>query len=96
MLNFLKSILRIIKAVIASIVLVALVVFMVNNREVITIHLNPLSHNLETRVFLVMIFFFLFGMFFGFLAFSENMINKSISNFQDRRKLKKLEKKVAK
>jgi len=43
-----------------------------------------------------MIFFFLFGMLFGFLAFSENMINKSISNFQDRRKLKKLEKKVSK
>jgi hypothetical protein len=43
-----------------------------------------------------MIFFFLFGMLFGFLAFSENMINKSISNFQDRRNLKKLEKKVSK
>ena len=96
MLNLIKSIIRIIKTVLASVVLVVLVIFMVNNREIITIHLSPLSYNIETRIFLVMIFFFLFGMLFGFLAFSEKMINKSINNFQDLRKLKKLEKKVSK
>ncbi len=96
MLNFIRSIFRITRTVILSLLLICLVIFMVNNRDAITIHTHPLPFDIETRVFVLMIFFFLFGMLFGFLAFSQNMIRKSITNFQDRRKIKKLEKQVAK
>lgn len=66
---------------------------MINNRDVITIHTHPFPFEIETRIFLLMLFFFLFGMLFGFLAFSKNMIEKSISNFKDRWKIYRLEKK---
>lgn len=96
MLNFLKLIFRFAKTFILSLLLICLVIFMVNNRDAITIHTHPLPFEIETRVFVLMIFFFLFGMLFGFLAFSKNMIQKSISNFKDRLKIRKLEKQVAK
>lgn len=93
MLNLIKSILRTIRTIILSLILIVVVVFMVSNREVIAIHAYPLPFDIEMRAFLIMILFFILGMLFGFLAFSENMIGKSISNFKDRRKVKKLEKK---
>ena len=96
MLNFFRSIIRTIRAIILSLLLIILVIFMVDNREIITISTNPLPFEIEIRIYLLMIFFFLLGMAFGFLAFSQTMIKKSISNFKDRWKIKKLEKQVAK
>jgi hypothetical protein len=65
---------------------------MIDNREIITINTYPLPFKIELRAFLVMILFFVLGMLFGFLVFSQKMISKSISNFKDRRRLQKLEK----
>ncbi len=96
MLKFIKSLFGFTKTIILSILLICLVIFMVNNRDLITIHTHPLPFEIESRVYLVMLFFFLFGMSFGFLAFSKNMIAKTISNFKDRLKIKKLEKEIAK
>lgn len=93
MINFAKSLFKLTKTFILSLLLICMVIFMVNNRDVITIHTHPFAFEIETRIFLVMLFFFLFGMLFGFLAFSKNMIEKSISNFKDRWKIHRLEKK---
>jgi hypothetical protein len=67
---------------------------MVNNRETLTIHLFPLPFEIETKIFMVMISFFLFGMFFGMLACSKSIFTRSVKSFQDKRKIKKLEKQV--
>jgi uncharacterized membrane protein YciS (DUF1049 family) len=67
---------------------------MVNNRTPIDISFSPLPYKIETRIFLVMIFFFVFGMLFGFLAFSRNMLSNAISGFRTKRQLRKLEKQV--
>ena len=96
MINFIKSVLRTIRSIVLTAVLICLVIFMVNNREVATINFSPLPYNIETRVFLVMIAFFLLGMFFGFLAFSKNMLNNLASGFKTKNHIKKLEKQVAK
>ncbi len=103
MFNFLKSIFGLAKTFILSLFLICLVIFMVNNRDVITIHTHPFPFEIEIRIFVLMLFFFLFGMLFGFLAFSKNMLEKSWSNFKDHwkirgleRKNRKLEKKVEK
>ena len=96
MVNFFKSILRFAKTIILSLLLICLVVFMVNNRDIIAIHTQPLPFEIEIRVFVLMIFFFLFGMLFGFLAFSKNMISGFLIRVKDRLKIKKLEKQVAK
>lgn len=94
--NLIRSILRIIRSVILSLFLICLVVFMVNNRDDITIHLYPLPFEVETKVFLMMILFFIFGMLFGLLACSQNIIKRIFTSYQDHRKIKKLEKQVEK
>ncbi len=94
--NFIKSILRIIRTVILSLLLVCIVIFMVNNRDTVTIHLHPLPFDVETRIFVVMIIVFLLGLLFGILSCSQSLIKRIFTNLNDRRKLRKLEKQVAK
>lgn len=65
---------------------------MINNREIIKISTYPLPFTIEARAFLVMFFFFLIGVLFGFLAFSKNMISKTSLNFKQ--SIKKLTKSV--
>ncbi len=96
MLNILKSIFKILKSIILSLILVCLVVFMVNNRETASVHLYPLPFEIETKVFLVMLTFFVLGMVFGILSCSQTLIGKMIENFNDRRRIKHLEKQVGK
>ncbi|MBU6339264.1 MAG: DUF1049 domain-containing protein [Rickettsiales bacterium] len=69
---------------------------MIDNREIIKISTYPLPFSIEARAFLVMFFFFLIGVLFGFLAFSKNMISKTITGFKDQRKIGKLEKELEK
>lgn len=94
MLRIIGSTIKIIKSVITFILLICLVIFMVNNHDNITINFYPLPFNIETQVFLAMLFFFILGVIFGFLAFSKNMFNKSFENLKDRLKIKKLEKQI--
>ena len=96
MLNFLKSTIRIIRSLVLYIILIGLVIFMVNNRDDITIHFYPLPFDIDTRVFIVMLMFFVFGMLFGILACSANLIGGFFKSFRDRCRIKKLEKEVAK
>lgn len=91
-----KSTFNILKTLLFSFLLLLLVTFMVVNRQQVTVSFYPLPFEIETRVFLVIILFFLLGMLVGFLAFSKSMITKSISNFKDKSKIKKLEKAEAK
>lgn len=67
---------------------------MVNNHDNVTIYLQPLPFEIETKIFLAMMFFFVLGVLVGFLTFSKNMFSKSIDNFKDRLKIKKLEKQI--
>jgi uncharacterized integral membrane protein len=92
MINIIKSAFNIIKTLASALLLLFLVTFMVVNRQLVTVSFFPLPFEVETRTFLVIIFFFLLGMLCGFLAFSRNMIGKSLSNFKDKMKIKKLEK----
>ena len=90
--NFIKSVFRFIKTLITSVILVCFVIFMVTNRQEVSVSLSPLPFVIETRVFIVMIFTFAMGVLFGFLAISPNLIGKTITNFRNNRKIKKLEK----
>jgi uncharacterized integral membrane protein len=92
--NFIKSIFRIIKTVILSLILICLVIFMVDNRDNLTIHLYPLPFEIETKAFLVMIVFFILGMIFGCLLFSKKLLSHTFEGWKDKYKIKKLEKKV--
>lgn len=92
--NFIRSILRIIRSVILSLLLIGLVVFMVDNRELITISANPLPFEIQTRVFVVMVSCFILGLVFGVIACSPSITHNFFKHIVDRSKIKKLEKKV--
>ncbi len=96
MLNIFKSFIRLIKTVLVSLVLVCLVIFMVNNREIVTLQLFPLPIEIETRVFMLMLFFFLLGMFFGMIVCSKSLLSKIFASFKDKQKIRKLEKEIIK
>ncbi|MBP7710534.1 MAG: DUF1049 domain-containing protein [Rickettsiales bacterium] len=96
MLNFLKSTIRTIKTILLSLILICLVIFMVNNRQIITLQLFPLPIEIDTRVFMLIFFFFLLGMFFGMLACSKSLLTRIFTGFKDKQKIKNLEKEIAK
>lgn len=96
MFNFLKSTIRTIKIIILSLILVCLIIFMVNNRAIITLQLFPLPIEIDTRIFMLMLFFFLFGMFFGMLACSKSLLTRIFTGFKYQKKIKKLEKEIVK
>jgi len=89
--NLIKSIIRIIKATFLSAILLCMVLFMVGNRQNITIHLNPLFIDIETRVFLVIILFFILGMIFGVVLCSKSLIGSFFEKVKIQHKIKKLE-----
>lgn len=90
--NFLKSVLRIIKATFLAIILLCLVVFMTSNRDHISIHLYPIAFDIETRVFVVMIFFFLLGAIFGMFFTSKTTLKMMFQNYLAKRKLNEISK----
>lgn len=75
------------KAIILAIILIFLIVFMVNNREIITINFYPLPFIIETRLFFMMIICFLVGIIFGLLIFSQNILKNSYFEFKNRKNI---------
>lgn len=94
--SFLKSILNIIKSTIFYIILICVIIFMINNRDVIILHLYPLPFEIETRTFVLIIFFFLLGFIFGMISFSQNLFINFVNKLKDKRRIRKLEKKLIK
>jgi uncharacterized membrane protein YciS (DUF1049 family) len=94
--NFIKSVLHFIRTILATLLLIALIVFMIANRQTIEVSTYPLPYTIETRMFMVMIVCFLFGLLFGVLLCSKNLIKRIFENFQSRRKIKKLEEQIEK
>jgi uncharacterized integral membrane protein len=81
MLNFLKSIFRIARSLLVALILVLLIVFMVNNRELINLNFYPLPSHIEIRVFLLAMICFIAGVIFGFLIFSSKSLCKSFFGY---------------
>ncbi|OFW80469.1 MAG: hypothetical protein A3D15_03550 [Alphaproteobacteria bacterium RIFCSPHIGHO2_02_FULL_40_34] len=69
---------------------------MVNNRDVVNITFHPLPFAIETRMFLIMIAFFLCGLIFGIIVCSKSIIGYVIEKFRSGKKIKNLEKQMSK
>lgn len=67
---------------------------MSSNSDNIIITLYPLPFAIDTKVFVVMIGFFLIGLIFGILACSKTIIRKYFENFSNQRQIKKLKKQL--
>ncbi len=94
MILFLKSCVKFLRGLILLSSLLFLVTFMLSNRESIKIYFHPFPIEIETKIFVAMFSFFLLGLFFGLILCSKKFLQNSITNFQSKNKIKKLEKKL--
>lgn len=77
MLKLILAIFRFIKNIFLIAILLFLVIFMVNNREVVDITLAPFDLLIETRIFILVICSFLVGFLFAILLLSKNIFHSS-------------------
>lgn len=82
-----KTIFNTLKLLLLITILFSVVILMVNNREFLVIRTFPLPFEFEARVFIVMLFFFLFGFIFGRITKSKQLFSLKS------RKKKKIDKK---
>lgn len=92
--KFLKSILKFIHTIFIFLFLILAIVFMVNNRDIMIIHLYPLPFEIETRAFIVMISCFILGLVFAVLIFSKTLIKNLFYKFSTNKKIKSLQDKI--
>jgi uncharacterized membrane protein YciS (DUF1049 family) len=68
---------------------------MINNRQIVAIEFTPIPINtFETRLFVLMILFYLAGLITAFLIYSNSLFKSFIKNLQQKRKIQKLEKEI--
>lgn len=89
--SFIRSVLKISRSIILAAALICMVVFMVDNRDVIVINMQPLPFEVQTRVFVLMIFCFVMGLIFGLIFCSPVIIRNFFGKIANRHKIKNLE-----
>ncbi|MFM6972303.1 MAG: LapA family protein [Alphaproteobacteria bacterium] len=68
---------------------------MINNREIITINFNPLPFDsIETRLFVLMLFFYILGLITAILIYSNSLIKSAIRNLKQKRQINKLQQQI--
>jgi len=93
--KFLKNLFNSIKSILVSLILVFVIVFMINNREIITINFNPLPFDsIETRLFVLMLFFYILGLVTAILIYSNSLIKSTIRNLKQKRQINKLQQQI--
>ena len=93
--KFLKNLFNSIKSILVSLILVFVVIFMINNREIITINFNPLPFDsIETRLFVLMLFFYILGLITAILIYSNSLVKSAIHNLKQKRQINKLQQQI--
>ncbi len=93
--KFLKNLFNSIKSILVSLILVFVIIFMINNREIITINFNPLPFDsIETRLFVLMLFFYILGLITAILIYSNSLIKSTIRNIKQKRQVNKLQQQI--
>lgn len=93
--KFIKNILKSIKEIFVTLLLILVIIFMINNREIIEVKFYPLPiDKIQTRTFLLMLIFYLLGLLTAILIYSNRLIKSAIRNFKQKHQIKKLEKQI--
>ncbi|HLD76715.1 MAG TPA: lipopolysaccharide assembly protein LapA domain-containing protein, partial [Rickettsiales bacterium] len=66
--------------------LACIVIFMVNNRQMVTVEMFPLPIIIETRLFMLMALCFLLGILLGFFIFTTNHLKSLFSRSKNQQK----------
>ena len=93
--KFLKNILKSIKGVIVSLILILVIVFMINNREIVEVTFDPLPfEKIQTRIFFLILISYLLGLITAIIIYSSNMIKSALRNIKQNHQIKKLKKQI--
>jgi uncharacterized membrane protein YciS (DUF1049 family) len=93
--KFLKKLYISLKNLITCLILAVITIFMINNRQIVTIDFSPLPISaIETRLFVLMLLFFSIGLFTAFLIYSNSLLKNFFKNIYQKRKIKKLENQI--
>ena len=93
--KFIKNILKSIKEILVSLILILVIIFMINNREIIEVNFYPLPfEKIQTRIFLLMLAFFALGLLTAVMIYSNKMLKSTIKNIKQKHQIKKLEKQI--
>lgn len=93
--KFLKNILKSIKDILVTLLLILVIIFMINNREIIEVKFYPLPiDKIQTRTFILMLIFYLLGLLTAIMIYSNRLIKSAIRNFKQKHQIKKLEKQI--
>ena len=93
--KFLKNILKSIKGIIVSLILILVIVFMINNREIIEVNFDPLPfEKIQTRIFFLILISYLLGLITAIIIYSSNMLKSAIRNIKQNHQIKKLKKQI--
>ncbi len=93
--QFIKSVLRIASKVIFILMVAIIVFFCINNHQVVNVSLSPLPYEIETRLFLMILFCLFGGILIGYICCSFKLTKEKFKNFLNGWKIDSLEKKVA-
>lgn len=96
MIKLVKSTLQIFKTLALILLLGCIVAFMTNNRQPLSISFYPLPFTIETKLYLVMLSFFLLGLFLGLIHLWKNWVIAKIIQFKSIRTISKLRKQLDK
>ena len=81
--KFLKNILKSIKGIIVSLILILVIVFMINNREIVEVTFDPLPfEKIQTRIFFLILISYLLGLITAIIIYSSNMIKSALRNIK--------------
>jgi uncharacterized membrane protein YciS (DUF1049 family) len=92
--NLLKNLFKIIRNLTALTLLILLVIFMVNNRQIIDIDFTFFNFSAQMRIFTLMISCFSLGVITTFLILSQKFIRNFFNRIHDQHKIKKLQKQL--
>ena len=93
--KFLKNILKSIKGIIVSLILILVIVFMINNREIVEVTFEPLPfEKIQTRIFFLILISYLLGLITAIIIYSSNMIKSALRNIKQSHQIKKLKKQI--
>ncbi len=93
--KFLKNILKSIKGIIVSLILILVIIFMINNREIVEVTFEPLPfEKIQTRIFFLILISYLLGLITAIIIYSSNMIKSTLRNIKQNHQIKKLKKQI--
>lgn len=75
-------------------IFILIIIFAYNNHQVTTLSLKPFAFEVETRLFIIVLFCFFTGMFIGMFSYSIKLTKEKFKNFGSAIKIKYLQSKI--